>query len=555
MLMEPSNQSFQEMFSNGVKYTVPRFQRDYAWDLEQWEDLWIDIKSLESEHYHYMGYLVLKRTEEQVFEVIDGQQRLITISLIIIAGMRKIEDLIKKNQESAENKQRLELFFDRLIGALNPISLKVNNKLVLNRNNQKHFKSLCTKMAPLNLRGLSKTNTQLDKVFSFFYSKEMGINGVEIAQFIETLVKRMVFTKIVVQDTLNAYKVFETLNARGVQLSTPDLLKNHIFSVITKNNNVTDEELNDLDDDWSTIITQLGDKDFTDFIRYHTLFENTLITKKNLFKSIKNNYKDVQQTYLYLASLVEYAPIYSALLNPFDEWWNNQAEDYKEAQHYLEAFQLFGIKQPFSILMIAFTKFNSKEFILTLKYIYILSIRYNIICHFSPNEQEKKYNHIAIEIFNNKIKRAGHIKNCAEFQALYPNDDEFKSKFQYYKIASRRWAKKIRFLLAEIENNLGNKVNYQNTTLEHICPYNPDSNWHQSFGDGIHDISDRLGNLLLLEKDELKRSSFLDKKTIYLKTHFNLAKKIAEYNNWDLTTLNDYQLWLAEQAVKTWRVG
>ena len=61
MLKEPTNQTFQELIGNAVKYTVPRFQRDYAWTQEQWEDLWADIETLEAEHFHYMRYIVLQR--------------------------------------------------------------------------------------------------------------------------------------------------------------------------------------------------------------------------------------------------------------------------------------------------------------------------------------------------------------------------------------------------------------------------------------------------------------------------------------------------------------
>ena len=555
MLMEPSNQSFQEMFSNGVKYIVPRYQRDYAWDLEQLEDLWADINTLEEEHYHYMGYIVLKRTDEQIFEVIDGQQRLVTISLIIIAGMKKIKEQIDLEIDIEANKKRLDLFFDRLIGALNPVSLKVNNKLFLNRNNQKHFKDICSKMEALNLRVLSKTNKRLNSAFTFFSNSNMGNDGAEIAQFIEMFTKRLIFTKIVVQDNLNAYKVFETLNARGVQLSTPDLLKNNIFSVITKNDDVLDEQLDELDEDWAGIITQLGDKNFTDFVRYHYLMQHSLTTKKNLFKSIREKYVNPKDAYTYLSSLVEYASIYSALLNPFDEWWTKQDGDYSKAKHYLEGLKLFGIRQPMQILMVAFTKFDSKEFILTLKYLYTLSVRYNIICHNSPNEQEKKYNKIAINIFNETHKRASHVKNCPEFKELYPDDNEFKTSFEYHKMASRSSAKKIRFLLTDIENSFGRELNYLDTTLEHICPYNPDQNWQEDFGEGINDIPDRLGNLILLERDELKRASFIEKKKVYIETSFRLAKKVAEYESWDLTTLNAYQSWLADQAIKTWKVN
>ncbi|RKZ42935.1 MAG: hypothetical protein DRQ49_00415 [Gammaproteobacteria bacterium] len=59
MSMEAINQTFQEMMSNAVKYQIPRFQRNYIWKEELWEDLWSDIETLPKEKYHYMGYTVL----------------------------------------------------------------------------------------------------------------------------------------------------------------------------------------------------------------------------------------------------------------------------------------------------------------------------------------------------------------------------------------------------------------------------------------------------------------------------------------------------------------
>jgi len=204
--------------------------------------------------------------------------------------------------------------------------------------------------------------------------------------------------------------------------------------------------------------------------------------------------------------------------------------------------------------MAAFSQFPSDEFIKLTRYLFVLSIRYNVICRFSPNDQERLYNQIAIKVFKNEYKRASHVKNGEEYQSLYPNDDTFKNSFEFHKMPSKQSSKKIRFLLSEIEHKLGNKSDFAKTTLEHICPYNPEQNWHEEFGEGINDISDRLGNMILLEKDELKRANFNTKKEIYLTTPFRLAKKVAEYDSWDLKNLNDYQEWLAKQAVKTWRV-
>jgi uncharacterized protein with ParB-like and HNH nuclease domain len=324
MLMAPSNQTFAELLSNGVKYKVPRFQRDYSWEQEHWEDLWADIENLDEEGHHYMGYIVLQKKDENIFEVIDGQQRLITLSIIVLTAMKHLQDLINSSKEVKENEDRLGVFHERFIGAKNTITLKVENKLTLNRNNHRHFRELCSTMKIINELHLSKTNTLLNQLFDFFDNKIDYSNGKELAEFVEKVTSRMIFTKIITQDNINAYKVFETLNARGVQLSTPDLLKNHIFSTLSANDDVSDEHLDLLDEDWSTIIEQLGESNFTDFVRYHHNMQNSFVQKKLLFKAVKQNINTTTLASDYLKSLKEYATIYSALLNPFDEWWKKQ---------------------------------------------------------------------------------------------------------------------------------------------------------------------------------------------------------------------------------------
>jgi len=174
MLMEPSNQTFQEILGNGVKYTVPRFQRDYAWDQEQWEDLWADIETLNEEHFHYIGYIVLQRKGKHDFEIVDGQQRLVTLSLLVLAGIQKINQLVNQGVEASENSERVQVLRDRFIGAKNPISLSVDSKLSLNRNNGTNYKSICSNLDAPNRRGLTVSNRLLNKAFTFFLRQRYG---------------------------------------------------------------------------------------------------------------------------------------------------------------------------------------------------------------------------------------------------------------------------------------------------------------------------------------------------------------------------------------------
>src|SRR5690606_31887150 len=162
---------------------------------------------------------------------------------------------------------------------------------------------------------------------------------------------------------------------------------NYIFSVVTKTEKVTDQELDELDESWSEIVEQLGESNFTDFIRYHHNFQATLVTKKDLFASIRKLASTPENAYQYIRSLSKYAPVFASLLNPHDDWWSNQDVVYRKSKIYLEAFDLFGIRQPLTILMAAFYQFSAEEFVTLCKYMYVLAIRYNVICHLSTNEQ------------------------------------------------------------------------------------------------------------------------------------------------------------------------
>jgi uncharacterized protein with ParB-like and HNH nuclease domain len=110
-----------------------------SWDQEQWEDLWEDIENLQEEE-HYMGYIVLQRNKKDKrdknnFSIIDGQQRLITLSLFVLAAMSKIQTLIEQNIDSKDNETRLKGLRSDFIGTLSRTTLMPYNKLTLNRNN------------------------------------------------------------------------------------------------------------------------------------------------------------------------------------------------------------------------------------------------------------------------------------------------------------------------------------------------------------------------------------------------------------------------------------
>ncbi len=203
---------------NGLTYRIPRFQRDYSWTEEEWEDLWMDILGTirpGGEPAHYMGYLVLQSENDKVFDVIDGQQRLTTMNLIVLAVLKNIQRLVVEKKDPENNQRRLDQIRQTYIGYLDPVTLVSRSKLTLNRNNDTYFQTYIVPLGHLPVRGFRASEHSLRKAFEWFekrvadYSAKAGGDpGVALAQFVETMSDKLFFTVITVTDELNAYKVF-----------------------------------------------------------------------------------------------------------------------------------------------------------------------------------------------------------------------------------------------------------------------------------------------------------------------------------------------------------
>ena len=147
LYLEPENRMFSELMGNGKSYSIPRFQRDYSWDQEELTTLWHDIESMmETETQHFMGYLVLQTSDGKSFQIIDGQQRLTTISLIIVAALNLFKTMIDNGVDAEENRQRLEAYRRDYLGVLDTVTLKRSAKITLNRHNDRHFRNLTDDM-------------------------------------------------------------------------------------------------------------------------------------------------------------------------------------------------------------------------------------------------------------------------------------------------------------------------------------------------------------------------------------------------------------------------
>ena len=549
-----SNETYRKLMGNGLKYVIPKFQRDYSWESEQWDDLWQDIQLIleEKENEHYMGYLVLQTTDDKTYTVIDGQQRLTTLSILILTILKKLNDFIDSGEEIQDNQLRINTYRSNYIGTLNTITLISDNKLRLNRNSDDYYRNYMILLRDLPIRNTNSSEKHMRSCFEWFYKKlKRYSTGKEIANFLETIVDKLFFTVITVTDQINAFKVFETLNARGVQLSSSDLLKNYLFSVIDESvpHHTEIEELEKL---WSRIIGKLGNKKFEDYLRYYWNSKNKTVRKNQLFKAVKSNINSKEDTFKLIRDLEFSADIYMAIQDPGSELWNSESDIIKA----LKDLKLFQIKQTNSLLMAAYKNLDINSFKKILKSCAVISFRYNIIGGLNPNEQEETYNKIANYISTNKSF------NLEDFRSIYVSDINFENDFKtkYFKRTAKNH-KIVKYIYSKIERHTySNDLNSEsdNFTIEHILPESADENWGDFNNEQINRSIYRLGNLALLESTlnrEAGVKSYQDKKEILSKSNCHSTRLVPEnYKNWDENKISARQRELSKLAKSIWRI-
>lgn len=556
-LLDTSTVSLSDIIGNGKTYVVPPYQRDYSWKKDQWEDLWNDIMNVyETKNVHYMGSIVLQDMGDKQYHVIDGQQRFSTLTIIVLATIKKLEDLISKDIDVEQNRERISLLQKKFIGDKDPGSLTYSSKLKLNENNDSFFQTnLLVNRTPNNVRTLIDSDKLIWRAFNFFVEKisllfQSETNGETITNFLNKLIaEKLMFIQIIVEDELSAYTVFETLNSRGVGLTVTDLLKNYLFSIATK------VDLPHVKQKWQSIVESIGLDNFPTFLRHYWISKNKLIRQEYLFRALRDSMSTSPEVIELLDRLDENSKLYNALSNPSDSFWGG----HREIKKRIKELSLFKEKQAYPILISAYNNLDNEDFSKVLRFISVITFRYTIILKLYTNLKEDIYNKAAIAINENPKISLSQIAQL--LKPLYPIDKDFKNNFLSKSIPTKRRTKLVRYILFKIENHLNNSNHdfEENAgTIEHILPENGNEHYLQDFPQAIHDsIVYRLGNYTILEESKNRDCSalpFNEKKEIYKTSEYEMTKGISN-PNWTPNSIDNRQDWLATQATTVWRIS
>ena len=561
-LLDTKTVTLNEVLGNGKKMQVPLFQRDYSWDEDNWEDLWNDILSSEQTgSVHYMGSVVLQNIDGKNYYIIDGQQRFATLSILILALINKIRTLADNDVDKEANRERVEILMNQYIGQKDPTSLRYSSKLSLNENNDAFYQQrLVAFKEPVNRMKLSDSEKLLWNAYLFFSKVideqfKQDLSGERIAYFPNDIVgERLMFIQIVVENELNAYTVFETLNSRGLELTSTDLLKNYLFSLVAK----SETDLRQVRAQWKKIIDIVGLKAFPIFLRQYLNTRMNLISKEYLFKAVKQMVQDGEQVFALLDELEKNAYVYIALFTPDDVLWEND----KEIREDIRALTLFRVTQCNSLLMIAYDKLSVADFKKVLRAIVSLSFRYNVIAKLQTNDMEKVYNRASVRIFKSEDITVRQI--LEDIRPIYLNDEDFKRYFEHKVMNTNNSAtrKLVRYILYKVEAALPNGLHadfeIDTGTIEHILPEAYTEDWSADFSEEeAENYRYRLGNLTLLESKKNNREaaakSFEEKKEIYANSQYALSRKI-EASEWTPKMIHHRQARIASVACGIWKI-
>ena len=560
-LLNTRTTNFLELVGNGRIYRVPPYQRDYSWEEEHWDDLWNDIMELRDrpEERHYMGALVVEGTSDREFVIIDGQQRLATLSILALATLAKLIGMADNGIDAEANKERAAGLRSRFIGEKDPASLVESTKLFLNETDNAFYQDYLVQLrSPLNPRRLPKSNRLLWDCFRYFSGRldeipEFQSQGTALATLLsETVARQLLFILITVDDELNAYTVFETLNARGLELSSTDLLKNFLFSRVR-----VSADLEALQRRWRSLISTVTQERFPEFLRYHLLCEQPKIRTERLFKLVRERVDTPQDVFALMLALEGRGELFSALSDPNHGYWIENPT----CRPYIRELNLFRVRQMTPLLFAAWECFSREDFARVLKLVSVLSFRYTVVSGLNSNELEPVYHQAAKAVLDGSARFPAAV--FERLKGVYVDDTKFDRDFAVLSVDTSGQRKKLaKYILARLENDRSGRGCDPETdpaTVEHILPENPSDSWTAMFPREQWESSVyRVGNLTLLEA-ALNRSvgnnEYTDKLAAYPQSSYFLSRDVIEMapEQWTPELLDARQRRLAQRAVHLWR--
>jgi uncharacterized protein with ParB-like and HNH nuclease domain len=602
MKITPSQLTIAQLLgSNNEQFFIPAYQRRYAWGNKQLVELFEDINLLDINDSHFLGTILLLTEPHKAsinkLEVVDGQQRIISLSLLLEAIRDRFVEFDKQE-------------YVHEIGAFvycQGLDRKKQNKMILGDLDEPDFSKVLTLKNEEDLSNESEIkNKKLLTAYIEFKKRINKFNFEQLYEYYFKLIYNAIVVRLDTEKARDAYKLFETINNRGLRLSPTDIIKNFLLGHASL---VGEDVLNDVRESWKSVIVSLDGIETDNFFRQYLM---GVLKRKVTFSKLIPEFK---KYYLTTVKEAEDLPEYKH--KEFTEYENgeenNQDEEPDDNVH-IEDLKKKAAKAIKKISIVAFANalkssadmygkivnrtfpakdinrhiYNLQRIESTPAYTFLLMLfQHNIdtkilvkvlklIEAFMLRRHISEYRTAELDDIFSKLTdfdRKNVLSEIKDKLAKHlPRDEEFETKFAAHSF--KRNQERAKYVLEQFEYylivdqgeyviNSGNEVH-----LEHIIPQTIDTKKAlKEYGDWVTYLGgealnkhqryvDRIGNYTLLgQKLNIKASNnpFRSKKKEYKKSNIRLTQNItSDYSRFKFKQVDERSDKLAKIAVKIW---
>lgn len=524
--IQPSSQTVDSILKEYEEIEVPLNQRGFEWGRDQASDFWSDLMdAVDDENKRvFLGTIVLGTKEgTNACSVVDGQQRITTISLLLIA-IREVEKKLKLREAATQLNNNYLGSSDIMATELKP-KLKTSHRIADVYNlmvDQKWDGEFAPKIGNKHVRLQVRRIRPIYDFFSSSIRDEKFDKEDRIRQLLDTLRNRCYFVVIKISDPLEALDIFERMNARGIELNAAELLKNHLFT-----HQLTGEEISA---DWEEIFKN-SDNNLARLLRYFYISHRGQVRKSELYKKLKVLVKDLGARN-FLVRLKEFSERYYNFTGAnsrkeLEEYLKEGIGKKTKIKEYvldgvcdsLEALQLFKVSQFLPLVSAAYDRINESEnptdadieqFARLLRTLERFHFVNNAICRKPNNEIEKFYSDKSAEIAGSDTSLAKLVESIiAGLNARKEKIDSFTDNFTelayddtplallYYifdrlNSSGRDGADRIRIFNTDV------RISKKNYNIDHMNPRKGDERLYTYSNEGDREYIDNIGNLMAI---------------------------------------------------------
>ena len=537
--------------SQPSRLVVPPFQRGYSWKQEHVKVFWEDITDQKRKKKYFLGPIVILDKEDGTIELLDGQQRLATAT-ILFSVLRDIARELKFQDASdfAAYIQR-----DFIIGdeGLRCLELGQTDDSYF-RETIQEGKPTARKPTIRSQRYISEARRYLSQAIATVLSSQDQFQALQyLRELRNTLRNDLVMACIDVGSDEDAFQIFETLNDRGLRLSVPDLLLNYLMRGAPG-----EGERKQIRKIWDDMLTAMGRRDISRFMRHLWVSKYGDLKSEGLFPALKSHItaKSISSL-VFVQACANECRNYVALLD-------SDEEQLKGATPYVRSL-LKGIdaQSALPLLLSAFVECDITEFTKITQWLLVFITRWSILVRQDASTLESLLFDLARNVRGLPDEHGNsHKVTASDIKAILkknaPTKEQIESSVERLVLPNESADYVIRKMSDALGTKTKERVTGRESNLEHIYPQNPEEDgWGGEANQALMEpYTWHIGNLTMLGERlnaKGKNLEFEDKVKKYEASELVMANDIArDYKGWDRSTIEDRAKKLAPLLIKIW---